>query len=95
MIVPALEERFVRGLRRDGAHCDHGLVAVDAGLSSGQIVDVPGHDELDDSVEVVAHAEIVGEIVQGIVNHRRNLLFCVFGVGHQLFDAGDDAAQIL
>jgi alpha-L-rhamnosidase len=95
VIVPALEERFVRGLRRDGAHRDHGLVAVDAGLSGGQIVDVPGHDELDDSVKVVAHAEIVGEIVQGIVNHRRNLLFCVFGVGHQLFDAGDDAAQIL
>ena len=76
MVVVALEQSLVGGLGRDGAHSDHSLFAVDAGASGGQGGDVPRHDILNDGVEVVAHAQIVGQVVQGIVDHRRTPLSC-------------------
>ena len=76
VVVVALEQRFIGSQRCDGAHSDHSLFAVDAGASGGQGGDVPRHDILNDGVEVVAHAQIVGQVVQGIVDHRRTPLSC-------------------
>ena len=72
-VVPD-ERRFLAHLRGDGAHGDNGLVTVDAGLACGQGVDIPGHDILNDGVQILAHAQIIGEVVQGIVDHRLTLL---------------------
>ena len=82
---------LVAGLRGHGAHHDHSLVTIDAGAPGGQVVDIPRHDELDDAVQTAAQAQIVGEIVQSIVDHGSVL----FRVGQKLLDAGHNAAQIL
>ncbi len=71
---------LVAGLRGHGAHRDHSLVTIDAGAPGGQVVDIPRHDELDDAVQTAAQAQIVGEIVQGIVDHGSVL----FRVGQKL-----------
>ena len=69
VVVVALEQSLVGGLGRDGAHGDHDLVAVNAGAPGGQGGDIPGHDVLNDGVQIVAYTQIVGQVVQGIVDH--------------------------
>ena len=68
----ALEQGFIGGLGRDGAYGNDRLFAVDAGAPGGQGGDVPGHDVLNDRVQIVADAQIVGQVVQGIVDHGKN-----------------------
>ena len=68
-IVPLEQYLFAR-LRREGAHGDEGVPVVDAGAACGQGRDVPRHDVFDHGVQMLAHAQIVGQVVQGIVDHK-------------------------
>ena len=69
--IVALEQGLVGALRGNSADGDHSLFAVDAGAPGGQGGDIAGHDVLDDGVQVIADAQVVGQVVEGIVDHGK------------------------